>query len=53
MAPEFDFLKRVDNLLVFKLLERINILSDGSLDQKWLLRNVGDTFSEFVQADLL
>ena len=34
-------------------MERINVLSDGSLDQKWLLRDVGDAFSEFMQSHLL
>lgn len=46
VVEEVDLLKDVVYLLICVLLEWIDVVSDRTLEEKWLLWNIGDTLAK-------
>ena len=53
MVIQLHILQHLEYVFLILLVERIQVLQYRSLEQKWLLRDVGDVLSQQVQADEL
>ena len=53
MLKEFHFFQNFVDLFIVKLIERVQVFSDGALDNEWHLRDVSNTLTQLVQSNLL
>lgn len=52
VIQQAHFFEYVSDLLICLLMEWINVVSDGTLEEEWRLWNIGDALSQHVQANV-